>query len=234
MLFRSHLGAGRAGAAWEDLWIAHRLNQLWSLDQVMVSVMIARMAEMRAGAASLTDVDKGDIHHCMNTAWLFAGVDMPRFLAFKTGEPEAYGAFTRNGTQACGGIFGRPFVSWRDDVAVFMGPRLSGYSAVDVEDQTEVEIRSRRLMLRHLDVYREGAPGFENAYLMLSAPQLGVRHARRLLSLRCPQRTPRGNCWSPVWRRCGRCVWASIWRGASPDRTRTCAMLHCEIGRAHV
>ena len=137
----------------------------------------------RAGAASLTDVDKGDIHHCMNTAWLFAGVDMPRFLAFKTGEPEAYGAFTRAGTQACGGIFGRPFVSWRDDVAVFMGPRLSGYSAVDVEDQTEVEIRSRRLMLRHLDVYREGAPGFENAYLMLSAPQLGVRHARRLVGV---------------------------------------------------
>jgi hypothetical protein len=46
-----------------------------------------------------------------------------------------------------------------------------------------VEIRSRRLMLRHLEVYRAGAPGFENAYLMLSAPQLGVRHARRLVSV---------------------------------------------------
>ena len=137
----------------------------------------------RAGAASLTDVDKGDIHHCMNTAWLFGGVDMPRFIDFKTGQPEAFAAFTRDGTNACGGIFGRPFVSWRDDVAVFMGPRLSGYSAVNVEDQTEVEIRSRRLMLRHLDVYREGAPGFENAYLMLSAPQLGVRHARRLVGV---------------------------------------------------
>jgi hypothetical protein len=39
------------------------------------------------------------------------------------------------GRAACGGLFERPFVSWRDDVALFMGPRLAGYSAVDVEDQ---------------------------------------------------------------------------------------------------
>jgi hypothetical protein len=35
-------------------------------------------------------------------------------------------------------------------------------------------------MAQHLDFYRAHAPGFENAYLFLSAPQLGVRHARRL------------------------------------------------------
>ena len=69
------------------------------------------------------------------------------------------------------------------DVALFMGPRLAGYSAVDVEDQTEVEIRSHRLMAQHLAVYREHAPGFAGAYLMLSAPQLGVRHARRLVGV---------------------------------------------------
>jgi hypothetical protein len=61
-----------------------------------------------------------------------------------------------------------------------MGPRQSGFSALDVDDQTEVEIRSHRLMARHLEFYRAHAPGFENAFLFLSAPQLGVRHARRL------------------------------------------------------
>src|SRR5215470_3624877 len=44
----------------------------------------------------------------------------------------------------------------------------------------EVEIRSHRMMGQHLAVYREHAPGFGGAYLLLSAPQLGVRHARRL------------------------------------------------------
>jgi hypothetical protein len=35
-------------------------------------------------------------------------------------------------------------------------------------------------MLRHLERYRAECPGFAGAFPMLSAPQLGVRHARRL------------------------------------------------------
>ena len=81
-------------------------------------------------------------------------------------------------------FFEKPFVSWRNDVALFMGPRLSGYSAVDVEDLTTVELRSRQLAVGHLEVYRAAAPGFANAFLMLGAPQIGVRHSRRLNGLR--------------------------------------------------
>ena len=137
----------------------------------------------RAGAGSDSDIDERDIHHCINTAWLFGGVDMPRWIAFKTGDPDGFKSFMERGRAACGGLFERPFVSWRDGVALFMGPRLAGYSAIDVEDQTEVEIRSHRLMVQHLAVYREHAPGFAGAYLMLSAPQLGVRHGRRLVGV---------------------------------------------------
>jgi hypothetical protein len=137
----------------------------------------------RAGAVSDSDIDERDIHHCINTAWLFGGVDMPRWIAFKTGDPNGFKSFMERGRAECGGLFERAFVSWRDDVALFMGPRLAGYSAVDVEDQTEVEVRSHQLMAQHLAVYREHAPGFAGAYLMLSAPQLGVRHARRLVGV---------------------------------------------------
>ena len=137
----------------------------------------------RAGAGSESDIDERDIHHCTNTAWLFGGVDMQSWLDFKTGDPGGFASFMERGRGACGGLFERPFVSWRDDIALFLGPRLAGYSAVDVEDQTEVEIRSHRLMAQHLAVYREHAPGFANAYLLLSAPQLGVRHARRLAGI---------------------------------------------------
>lgn len=133
----------------------------------------------RANAAFESDIDAADIHHCMNTPWLFAGVDMARWLEFRAGQPEAYGAFMARGREQMR-LFDKPFVSWRDDVALFMGPRQSGFSALDADEQTEVEIRSHRLMARHLDFYRAHAPGFENAYLLQSAPQLGVRHARRL------------------------------------------------------
>ena len=133
----------------------------------------------RAGARIESDHDERDIHHCINTAFLLGGVDMQRWLDFRHGDPEGFSAFMREGRSRLGS-FEKPFVSWRNDVALFMGPRLSGYSAVDVEDQTEIEVRSRRLTVAHLEHYRRHAPGFEGAFLMLGAPQLGVRHSRRL------------------------------------------------------
>ena len=67
---------------------------------------------------------------------------------------------------------------------MFLGPRLAGYSAVDVDDLTTVELRSRELAVGHLEVYRAAAPGFSDAFLMLGAPQIGVRHSRRLAGVR--------------------------------------------------
>lgn len=133
-----------------------------------------------AGAAHDAVVDARDIHACMNTAWLFGGVDMAAFLKFRMEEPDQYAALLALGREKLR-YFEKPAVSWRDDIALFLGPRLSGYSALDVEDLSEVEIRSRRLMVEHLHFYRQHAPGFGNAFLMLSAPQLGVRHGRRLI-----------------------------------------------------
>jgi hypothetical protein len=133
----------------------------------------------RAGAAFDNDIEEADVHHCMNTSWLFGGVDMKRWIDFKTEQPDQHAAFMKRGRDE-NGLFERPFVSWRNDIALFMGPRQSGYSALDVDDLTEVEVRSHRAMAAHLNFFRAHAPGFEDAFLMLSAPQIGVRHARRL------------------------------------------------------
>ena len=149
----------------------------------------------RAGAEFEDDIEPADVHHSMNTAWLFGGVDMNRWIDFRAGQPEGFAAFMDGGRAQCG-LFERPFVSWRNDVALFMGPRQTGYNALDVDDLTKVEVRSHRAMQQHLDYYRAHAPGFEQAYMMLSAPQIGVRHTRRLkgvgavLRSQWPQGTP--------------------------------------------
>ena len=133
----------------------------------------------RAGAAFENDIEEADIHHAMNTAFLLGGVDMKRWIDFRAGQPEAVAAFIAEGRAQCG-LFERPFVSWRNDIALFMGPRQTGYSALDVDDLTTVEIRSHLAMEQHLNYYRAHAPGFEQAFMMLSGPQIGVRHTRRL------------------------------------------------------
>jgi hypothetical protein len=126
----------------------------------------------QAGGTFVTDAKKdgtgGNVQHCVNTAFTWTGVDMRRWLAFKRGNPAAHHALMNRGRELLGFV-DTPHVGWRDDVVVFMGPRLSGYSGLDVE---------------HLSrVFRKEAPGFENAWIMLAAPQIGVRMTRRLAGL---------------------------------------------------
>ncbi|HYF60375.1 MAG TPA: FAD-dependent oxidoreductase [Burkholderiaceae bacterium] len=139
----------------------------------------ARPSAPGEAADLVDDIDAGDIHHAINTAWLLGGVDMRAWLAFRAARPQAYAAFMARGRAELG-LFEKPFVSWRDDVALFMGPRRSGLSALDLEDLTRVEVDSRESMAAHLAFYRAHAPGFGRAYALQMAPQVGARHTRRI------------------------------------------------------
>ncbi len=133
----------------------------------------------RSGADYHTDIEGKDPHHSMNTSWILGGVNMDRWLDWKEEHPDELRQLMADGREALG-FFQTPYVSWRPDIALFLGPRQSGLSALDVDDMTEVEIRSHRLMQGHCEFFRKHAPGFENAYMLQSASQLGVRHTRRL------------------------------------------------------
>lgn len=133
----------------------------------------------RAGAEFENDIDEGDVHHSMNTGFLIGGVDMDRWIDFRLLQREQFSEFMQRGREQLG-FFQAPYVSWRKDIALFLGPRQSGLSGLDVDDMTEVEIRSHRFMATHCNFFRRHAPGFENAYMLQSGSQLGVRHTRRL------------------------------------------------------
>ncbi|MFD1719619.1 FAD-dependent oxidoreductase [Georgenia deserti] len=140
----------------------------------------------RAGGAFVTDARSdgagGNVQQCVNTAFTWSGVDMRRWLDFKRRDPEGHRDLMARGRDQLGFV-DTPHVGWRDDVVVFMGPRLAGYSGLDVEDLSVVELESRRRMVAHLDFFRRYAPGFEQAWIMLAAPQIGVRMTRRLAGL---------------------------------------------------
>ena len=62
-----------------------------------------------------------------------------------------------------------------------MHPKYHGYSAIKVADLTAVEFRSRDDLRRGLAWWRQHMPGWEHAYLLETADQIGVRHSRRLV-----------------------------------------------------
>jgi hypothetical protein len=117
---------------------------------------------------------------------------MDKWIDWKTANPDQLTEFMNRGREELG-FFQTPYVSWRPDIALWLGPRQSGLSALDVDDMTEVEIRSHRLMEGHCQFFKKHAPGFENCFSLQSASQLGVRHTRRLAGIERIERKDWGN-----------------------------------------
>jgi hypothetical protein len=81
---------------------------------------------------------------------------------------------------AARGGFSMYLRSWREDVVWFNNflPDLHG---LNVEDLTWVEVNARKKMRVTIDFFRMHVPGFESAFIMDTASQVGVRATRRLI-----------------------------------------------------
>jgi hypothetical protein len=137
----------------------------------------------RAGAAFDTDIEEGDVHHSMNTAWVVGGVDMDRWIDWKIHHPDELRAMMERGRQRARLLPDalRHLAARRGDVARARASR--GLSALDVDDMTEVEIRSHRLMEGHTQFFRRHAPG-SRARSRSTAPRSSAcGHTRRLAGL---------------------------------------------------
>jgi 2-polyprenyl-6-methoxyphenol hydroxylase-like FAD-dependent oxidoreductase len=137
-----------------------------------------------SGAPFEGDIEQDDIHHKINVAFMWGGVDMERYFDFRRQHQDEFRAITQRGSELGLSPDSVPHAMPRNDVALFMGPRLSGYSATNVNDLTEVEVESRRRMMTMLDFYRRNMPGFNDAWIMATAPQMGTRHSRRLAGVK--------------------------------------------------
>ena len=133
-----------------------------------------------AGAGFDNDFDSEDAHSRLNTSFRFGNVDMRRFLDFRMIYPEKYNKIMREALSEDKWLNNTAFVTPYDSVALFVTPKFSGYSALKVSDLTEVEFRSRDSMRQILGWYRQNMPGFERAWILDSAAQIGTRHSRRL------------------------------------------------------
>jgi hypothetical protein len=122
------------------------------------------------------------IHDRTNISCRWGGVDIDHYRRFRREQPDAYQAIMERGKAI--GVVDRPHSMPRNDVALFMAPKLSGYSCLNVEDLTAVEIEGRRRMMRMLDFYRQHMPGFAQAWVLDTSPQLGTRHSRRLAGVK--------------------------------------------------
>jgi len=132
----------------------------------------------QAGAAFEDDIDAEGAHARVNTSFRFGNVDARRFLDFRMLQPRVYADLMRQASDAGVNLQAHP--TPHDTEILFMSPKMSGYSPLKIEDLTEVEFRSRDAARDGLVWFRNHVPGFERAWILDSASQIGTRHARRL------------------------------------------------------
>jgi hypothetical protein len=149
-----------------------------------------------AGADYDSDFDAVSSHARLNTSFRFGNVDMLRYLNFRLIYPEKYNALMSQAAVEDRWLNNTAYVTPYDSVALFVTPKFSGYSALKIADLTEVEFRSRDSARQTLAWFRANMPGFERAWILDTASQIGTRHSRRLAGV--------SKVTSEHWRRDGR------------------------------
>ena len=132
----------------------------------------------QAGAEFDDDFDGESAHARLNTSFRFGNVDMRRYLDFRMLRHDEFNEVMRRASEQGIKLLAHP--TPYDSVALFLTPKMAGYSALDVADLTAVEFVSRDVARAGLHFFREHVPGFERAWILDTASQVGTRHARRL------------------------------------------------------
>ena len=119
--------------------------------------------------------------YIMTLVHRLADVDTDAALAFERRDPAAFQALDREVKQLLGGAWDmwwlltpRPGVVWCNC------PHIPGYDGLDPVQQTHIEVEGRRRFMKVIELVRVHYPGFERAYILDAAPQLGVRQTRLL------------------------------------------------------
>ena len=132
-----------------------------------------------AGAAFDDDFDGESAHARLTTSFRFGNVDMRRYLDFWMLHQTEFSEIMQRASHEGIGLLAHP--TPYDSVALFLTPKMAGYSALNVADLTEVEFVSRDVARKGLAFFRENVPGFARAWILDTASQVGTRHARRLV-----------------------------------------------------
>ena len=72
-------------------------------------------------------------------------------------------------------------MEWRVNVTQLANPDGSAVDGTDARQLSWAEVEGRRQIVDFFDFLRSSAPGFEQAYLLEIAPQVGVRETRRVI-----------------------------------------------------
>ncbi len=116
--------------------------------------------------------------------WWMANVDLKKYDDFRKNQPDRFKELMKELRDKGGypGFF-KGILKNQESVVWYhcMQPQPERTDAMDVEQLTKIDIESRRRAVLTHEFMKKHVPGFEKAFIMLTAPQLGTQGGRRLV-----------------------------------------------------
>lgn len=119
--------------------------------------------------------------YIVTTVFRLANVDTDKAEKYQYEQPDEFKKIDRQARRIIGGSWDywwlktpRPGIVWCNC------PHMTGYDGISPEHLTAAEFDGRARMLKLVQFANENFPGFENAYLLDTAEQIGVRQTRML------------------------------------------------------
>ena len=112
--------------------------------------------------------------------WM-GNVDIKKIEEFRRQQPDTFAELMQNLKEQGGAFFYiKDLVRHHDGVAWFY-PFFPSMNQADIDEINRVELEGRKKMLLSYEYYRKHVPGFENSYISLSSPQLGIQGGQRVI-----------------------------------------------------
>lgn len=173
------------------VWVAGAAVEDGKLQAVLVESKVGRLAVR--GKVFVDATGDGDVFatagadfetsdQYIGLPFRLTNVDVERWQAARKEQPDAVAEAMEAARQAGGwdSYFGvNPMPT--PDGFIWGNNMFREFDALDPENLTYVETEGREAIRRSLQVLRERLPGFERAWLVDTASQVGVRRSRRLI-----------------------------------------------------
>ncbi|MDD4889347.1 MAG: FAD-dependent oxidoreductase [Phycisphaerae bacterium] len=141
-----------------------------------------------ASAGCTFEVGRSSDHACQPATLMFTigGVDWDRVKAFRGDDWKLSAVWAKAQADGVMEPIQNQIMGWwwtpsRPDQVGVNFTHMTGVDANNATDLTRATIEGRRQAFHCLDVYRRYIPGMEKAYMISTAPLLGLRESRRII-----------------------------------------------------
>lgn len=146
---------------------------------VMGKVVVDASGDLDVAAAAGAPFTHGS--YIVTTVFRLGGVDVERAEQFEYEEPVVFSAVDREAKRIIGGSWDKWWLKTPLPNVVWCNcPHMVGFDGVKVEDLTRADFEGRERIAALVDFARKRMPGFDKAYVVDVAPQIGVRQTRLL------------------------------------------------------